>query len=184
MPIYQAVENVLALKALAWDYQKAAFVSPSVQGFVWARGGLQAASCDMGHRVPDPGCTCGIYATYDIQLARLYTAASHISPIFLVEASGRTILYTGGFRTEELTVVQVAENEPTFMARMVAAQAADYFSVQVVPLDQMIITMDLFNIMRLGDRYQVRSNDLRGMNQGEIRKMIEVMNRGKNEHRA
>jgi hypothetical protein len=166
------IENCVGLKALAWDFDKRTFISPAQPEFIWSPGGLQACKCrlnsDPKHIPPEWNCTCGLYATFDVAIAEEYVNKSVISPIFLVEPSGTTILYTKGFRSAEMTIQMVAlppwSNATTKFA---CKQAADYFQISVVPLETLVITMDFINCWKL-DFYKARSTELRYMKREKI----------------
>lgn len=182
MPVYQALENVLGLKALAWDYHKRTFVSPACRDFVWTQGGLTASKCGLGknHKVPDWDCTCGLYAVFDISIAEEYINGSPISPIFMVEASGVTIIHDFGYRSEEMTVRWVLK--PTIqdtILEMASFQAADYFDVEMIDTATAILIMDIWNVKHEEslkgdmyvpekDRYHPRSLILRGVPREQI----------------
>jgi len=143
------VKNTLGLKALAWDYRKGIFVSPARPEFVWSPGGLQASTCGRGydHKVPELTCTCGLYASYNINIINEYTDTSPISPIFLVEASGRSIRHEYGFRSAEMTIRMVAlPTASEGVLKLAAYQAADYFKVELRPLADLTLLMDLHNM--------------------------------------
>lgn len=155
MPIQNPqIENILGLKALAWDYQTRTFVSPARPDFIWSRAGLQVAGCEArGCKIdiiPNPECSCGMYAAYDIDIINEYTDTSPISPIFLVEASGKTVIHEEGWRSKEMTIHMVTVPEDaTPRLHLIAAQAADYFQVPVYSLEVVTLVMDLQNIIQL-----------------------------------
>jgi hypothetical protein len=168
------IENILGLKALAWDYERRQFISPARPDFVWSPGGLQASVCANGykHSVPDRNCTCGLYASYDIHIIDEYTGTSPVSPIFLVEPSGHTIIHEYGFRSAEMTIQMVAVpgDRKQGTLYLAAQQAADYFQIDVVPMEQMLIMMDIFNTFQMS-YYYARSSQLRGVSRENILKV-------------
>lgn len=174
MPIANdPITNVLALKALAWNYGEGTFISPSHKDFVWSRAGLQAAECPEGHPVPDENHTCGLYASYLLDIINNYTGQSAISPIFLVEASGRIAMHEFGFRSEEMTIRMVGMNDHAQgVYRLAAHQAADYFQVEVHPLEDLILLMDLHNVQLLS-YYQPVSPALQHLTRNQILMLIQ-----------
>ena len=171
--IKEPITNILGLKALAWDYNKGIFISPARPDFVWSPGGLQASVCGRGynHKAPDPECSCGLYAAYTLDIIDDYTGKSPISPIFLVEASGRTIIHDFGWRSAEMSIHLVAippGGEGTL--KLAAYQAADYFGINVVPLDTMILVMDFFNTAQI-EYYEPQSDVLSGKTRQQILNM-------------
>jgi hypothetical protein len=78
-------------------------------------------------------------------IALEYTRASPVSPILLVEAAGKTILYTDGFRSKQALVRAVLVMGSMGVNRMIAAQAADFFKVPVLSQGIAINAMDLWN---------------------------------------
>jgi hypothetical protein len=156
--IKDPIKNVLGLKALAWDYKNEQFISPARPDFTWSPGGLQSCGCsrNCGGEYPEWDCTCGLYASYILDIVNDYTDTSPISPIFLVEASGKTVIHELGWRSREMTIHGVCNPEvftglsidrPHFSAA--TAQAADYFQVPVFPLETIQVMMDLFNCVKL-----------------------------------
>lgn len=45
---FNQLQNELSLKAIAWDFKKRMFVSPSSLEFEWSTDGLEAADCLKG----------------------------------------------------------------------------------------------------------------------------------------
>jgi hypothetical protein len=165
MPVYQGIENILGLKALAWDFDKGRFISPAAKDFTWHPNGLVVAQCRnhcQPENIPGESCTCGMYASYSIHVVAEYTVRWPIAPVFLVEASGKTIFYSAGWRSKEMTLTAVApyfRYQETFrklssyidpgMSQAFAAahQAADHFQIPYV--DDIITLqtiMDLWNV--------------------------------------
>lgn len=164
----EPVANVVGLKALAWDLNQNTFVSPARPSFTWSPGGLQMCNCEKCGNEPKATCTCGLYATFDLDIALEYIEYSPISPIFLTEASGVTHIYSYGFRSEELTIHAVAPNSEERVAMLAASQASDYFQVPVTPIDSMIILMDLLNRRTLREEYVARSKIVSGMDNAQV----------------
>lgn len=182
--IKEPMQNIVGLKALAWDIERATFVSPARPEFVWSPGGLQMGECTRCGHEPKENCSCGLYTTFDINIALEYIHYSLISPIFLVEASGITHLYSDGFRSQELTIHAVAPNSDTAESRLAASQAADYFQIPVTNLGSLIIAMDLHDKPLLLNDYQLRSNELKEQPYGVIDHLIQEMRKAKNEQRV
>lgn len=81
---------------------------------IW-KPGINRAECDASnqlrfsrHETPSLSCTCGFYATYDLSFP-FYGAAVVVAAI---EASGKIILGTRGFRAQNAKVVAVAPAYP------------------------------------------------------------------------
>lgn len=73
----------------------------------WLADKLMIAQCsrqaDHVDGVPDPDCTCGIYATTDLEVVNQYL--SREAPVVgIVELGGRTIPATQGYRAEAARV--------------------------------------------------------------------------------
>lgn len=173
----EPISNVVGLKALAWDLNQNTFVSPARPLFTWSPGGLQMCNCDKCGNTPKVTCTCGLYVTFDSDIALEYIGYSPISPIFLVEASGVTHVYSYGFRSEELTIHAVAPNSEEKVAMLAASQASDYFRVPVTPIDSMIILMDMLNRRTLKEEYIARSKMVSNMHQSQIECLLESVER-------
>lgn len=176
--IKEPLQNIVGLKALAWNIERQTFVSPARPEFIWSPGGLQMAECDRCKHEPKEDCTCGLYTTFDINVALEYIYHSLISPIFLVEASGITHLYSDGFRSQELTIHSVAPNANEAQAKLAASQAGDYFQVPVIGLNSLIILMDLHNKKLMQDEYKCRSEIFYGQSLDEINLILEKVNHG------
>jgi len=190
---FDQLENELALKAVAWDFEQHAFVSPSKKEFVWNPDGLEAAVChkcesampvDMKYlpelspnMVPGDNCSCGIYSTFRWSIVEGYVSASPISAVMLTEAVGKTIIYMDGMRTYQLAIRAVIK--PVFTHYVgrdnliigAAYQAADYFQVPVIDTKTAFVVMDLWNIFLNDDWhewYRPESLDVKGMNEADI----------------
>jgi len=159
--IREPMTNLVGLKALAYNLQTGTFISPARPEFIWSPGGLQMSECKKCGNDPREECTCGLYVTFDINIALEYIDFSPISPIFLVEASGTTHIYSDGFRARELTVHAVAPNSDDAWSKLAASQAGDYFGVPVQELETLLIAMDIHNIkQQFFDPWTVRSSVL------------------------
>jgi hypothetical protein len=70
------------------------FVSPARPEFTWPREGLVQAACALNKQhengSPDPGCSCGIYATFDRQTVSTYIAEDD-KAVFLLQGWPRFI---------------------------------------------------------------------------------------------
>jgi len=137
--------EVVGLKALAWDIEGMKFISPARPDFVWSPGGLQMSACSKCGNEPRENCTCGLYATFLLDVAMEYIHQSPISPIFLVEGSDVIHLYSEGFRASELTIHCVAPNADTPQAKLAASQASDYFQIPIATTENLMLLMDLTN---------------------------------------
>lgn len=166
---FDQLTGELSLKAVAWDFEQCVFVSPSRKEFIWRDDGLEAAECDScdNEDIPGDDCTCGLYSTFRWGIiSKGYTTQSQISPVMLVEAVGKTQLYTDGIRSyqqairavistwdrpymESVTGKQIqmlwGTNAEAKM-RGAAYQAADYFRVPVLDPKVATVVMDLWNI--------------------------------------
>lgn len=187
-PLKMPLEHELALKAVAWDYTKGTFVSPSVASFSWSKDGLESAECVRGcdnEDIPTEHCSCGLYATYRLDTLIVYVNRSDISPLLLVEASGRTIVYEHGIRSYQLTVravmrwpeqlIRTARPDQKRLDAITAAQASDYFDVPIVDWEVGTMIMDLWNIKLNPDWqewYQPETPQLRNASSEDIQKYI------------
>lgn len=152
MAIFDSLENVLGLKALAWDYEQGCFVSPQQNKFTWSRGGLVQGTCskNSSHKYPEENCICGLYATFSKNILYEYLYRSPLSPVFLVEASGITIIHENGYRSEEMTIKGVSpvdtETVGIATANLAAWQASEYFGLgKPISIDVAFRVMDLWN---------------------------------------
>jgi hypothetical protein len=75
----------------------------------WSPGGLMLARCSRSvHEdgVPDPHCSCGLYATTDLSIVNDYLSPA--APVLgIVELGGRTIPATQGYRAQAARVAGV-----------------------------------------------------------------------------
>jgi hypothetical protein len=97
----------------------------------WPHDKPLVAECTKDHPAPDPDCTCGIYATYDIDVITGYIREAPI--LGLVAAGGTTVPGDNGFRAQEVRVAclfAIAEEFTT--ARRQLARLADHYRVPVV----------------------------------------------------
>lgn len=141
------INNVLGLKMISWDSVKGEFISPARPDFTWDDQGIKSAKCtkDPRHKPPEANCTCGIYATYKLEIAEDYQRRI-LNVLMLVEAGGKTAIYTEGWRSEQLRFLAVIDFNPNDRQLHLAAnQAADYYGLQILPLDASLIIMDIFN---------------------------------------
>lgn len=99
----------------------------------WRPGQLMVAQClrDKKHEsgVPDPDCTCGIYATTDLEVVNDYLCNE--APVLgIVELGGRTIPATQGYRAEAGRVAALLLIERIFTEdHAVLARIADRYNV-------------------------------------------------------
>ena len=147
------ITNPLALKSIGWNPTRHKFVSPSVQGFTWSNDHLEAAECpvDKEHKPPEGNCSCGLYATYDLWLAKAYNIEeSFLNVMLLVEASGKTCMHELGYRTEEMRIVAaLLMNNRDNYPNIAAHQAADYFSVPILSVIAGVRVMNTMNAVIL-----------------------------------
>jgi len=195
---FSQLQNELSLKAIAWDFKKRMFVSPSSTEFEWSPDGLEAADCDKGckkdepdkdsmdkltydlamkNTIPGDWCSCGIYSTFRWSIVEGYVSASPISAVMLTEAVGKTLIYRDGMKTYQLAIRAVIK--PTFTHYVgrdnlmigAAYQAADYFQVPIVDKKTALVVMDLWNIFLNDDHkdwYQPESDEVRLMNEADV----------------
>lgn len=86
--------------------------------------GLERAECldwdgtgRKDHGAPDGQCQCGIYGWYAPADSRIVPR-----PVFgAIEASGRVLLGSHGFRAETVTVLGVTADSPVLLKRLIAA---------------------------------------------------------------
>jgi hypothetical protein len=167
--IKEPMTNIVGLKALAYNLETGTFVSPARPEFIWSPGGLQMSECPKCKNEPKAECTCGLYVTFDTEIALEYINYSPISPIFLVEASGPTHIYSEGFRSKELTVHAVAPNSDDAWSKLAASQAGDYFGVSIQELETLLILMDIHNTKsNFLDSWTIRSSVLGALSIEEL----------------
>lgn len=186
-PLRAPLEHEMAMKAVAWDYTRGTFISPSAKHFKWSRDGLESADCKTCENKDIPGddCSCGLYATYRLDTLIAYVNSSNISPLLLVEASGKTIVYEHGIRSYQLTVraimrwpqqlLKTAHPEQRRLDAITAAQASDYFDVPIVDWEVGTTIMDLWN-MKLNPNwqewYKPETPELRNLSVQDINRYI------------
>ena len=187
----------LSLKAIAWDFDQGKFVSPSFQEFIWSEDGLVSASCNKGCKdedIPGDDCLCGLYSTFRWSIINQgYTKRSEISPILLVEAIGKTWIYTEGVRSymqgvhavinqwneraietvfgpKYLCWGKVATKQLMSKAKASSEQASDFFKVPILEHDPATVAMDLWNIHinTFEDDYQPESPIVNAMSKEQI----------------
>ena len=99
----------------------------------WQPGGLMRAQCthkqEHDEGVPDPECSCGIYATTELAVINDYLSSE--SPVLgIVELGGRTIPATQGYRAEAVRVAAVLLIEEMFtLSHATLAKVADGYKV-------------------------------------------------------
>ena len=84
--------------------------------------------------VPDPDCTCGIYATTDLEVVNDYLCNE--APVLgIVELGGRTIPATQGYRAEAARVAALLLIDEIFTLKhaVLAEVAAQYKVPTLVP---------------------------------------------------
>lgn len=165
MAVHDPLTNPIGLKALAWSYEDGCFVSPWAADFKWNEAGLQASGCQkldkssnpfamaeaLQHKkIPDENCTCGLYTAYAFSLAYEYTYRGIVSPVFIMETSGKTIFHSLGFRSEELLIRAVVRKigtnaEDVMKYNLVVKQAARYFDIPILGEGAAEKTVDLWN---------------------------------------
>lgn len=108
-------------KCLVYNPQNGKFDSISKgDGFVngrWNNNSLDAeCQYHYPHKVPDLGCTCGIYATYSSNEAIRYALESNgilclIPTVVLVRGTGKVIEHLSGFRCEHAEIVAIVKDK-------------------------------------------------------------------------
>jgi hypothetical protein len=97
----------------------------------WSPGRLMRACCNKDHKggVPDPDCTCGIYATTDLSIVNSYLTDD--APVVgVVELGGRTIPAAQGYRAEAARVAAVLlVNEMFTLRHDTLRKIAEIYSV-------------------------------------------------------
>jgi len=103
----------------------------------WNKAGL-IAQCGRSKQhengVPDPGCSCGIYAAIDLQVVSTYL--SREAPVLgIVELGGRTIPATQGYRAEAARVAAILLVDEMFTLHHATLEkvAAQYEVPPLVP---------------------------------------------------
>jgi len=139
----------LAMKALAWDYKKGKFVSPSWSSFTWNKEGLTSCECHTcGDDMPGKEHSCGLYATFRWWEVTDYLNHSPVSPIILFEISGKSQFYQDIFRSKQLAPYCVIHYERgDHIQHLASYQASEYFEVPIVPRSRAIPMMDVWNIV-------------------------------------
>lgn len=141
------LRNPLALKAVAWDFDKHMFISPSHTEFTWTKDGLESAECyKCKEETPGFDCSCGLYATYDYGEAASYRYHSPMSPILLLEAYGDYVVGGYGFRAAQLLVRSVMIDSYESKLYAASIQGADYFDVPTISKTQAMLVMNIWNI--------------------------------------
>jgi hypothetical protein len=104
----------------------------------WPAGELMFARCGRGRehegRVPDPACSCGIYATTELAVANDYL--DQTAPVLgLVELGGKTISATQGYRAAAARVAAILLIDEAFTLRhkILKAIAEKYQVPALVP---------------------------------------------------
>lgn len=141
----------------AWTPER--YYSPCFPQVQWQRDWMRAEcrTCYEADRfIPHEECECGIHAHWDFQ-TNLMWGATILSGfnnrgyvMTLTEASGATILFQKGYRTEQAQIVAIvaAQLRPTFMSRFwnddenlatitsntVLQAAASFFDVPLVDI--------------------------------------------------
>lgn len=86
--------------------------------YFWPENGVARAECLFNplerpsHEAPGPGCECGLYGWYDPKDARIPLAGTEGAVFGVIEATGRTILGSHGFRASGAKVVGVTSEDP------------------------------------------------------------------------
>jgi hypothetical protein len=84
-------------------------------GYIWGPG-VNVARCmgrwitpgpPMRHEAPDAGCACGLYARYEL-------VGCSLNATGVIEASGRVILGTRGFRAEKAKIVALCIEDDVY----------------------------------------------------------------------
>ena len=145
------INNAVALKMISWDSTKGEFISPARPDFIWGDEGIKSAEChkNPNHEPPQENCTCGIYATYDLIIAEEYQRRE-LNVLMLVESGGKTIIYTKGWRSQQLRFIAVInfmpkENPLYFKSQLACNQASDYYQLPIINLKTGLTVMDIFN---------------------------------------
>lgn len=100
------LESVLGFRQWSW-IRNQLIGTMSVD---WNKGYLEAEcksycqEAEISHSSPDPGCQCGIYAHY----LPLESYTNRYGVFGVVEASGRILMGTKGFRAEKAKIVALA----------------------------------------------------------------------------
>ena len=117
---------LVGYKIIAWNAKRRKPISPSHNEFVW-RERFMLAQCQLPHTPPADNCTCGVYAANNWETAKDYLKSIY-SIVALAITCGRTIVWTGGYRTRALEIIGIVmPNNPKYAPAAVAAQV--YFNV-------------------------------------------------------
>lgn len=145
------ITNPVALKSIAWSATTKKFVSPAIQDFVWENDRIMTAKCkyDPRHNPPEPTCSCGMYATYDFDIAKIYNRISKLNILLLVEACGKTVMHELGFRSEEMRAVAAIDANTLSYPTLAAYQASDFFGIPLLPFQAAIRVMNTMNCYSL-----------------------------------
>lgn len=112
-----AAKSVFPAAALAepkgaWPHPVPGDPDPiKASGLIIATCDRASCSCDggdeeEGHKVPDPGCSCGVYAATDIEVINAYL--SDTAPVLgIVEMGGRVIDAEQGIRAQTARVAMI-----------------------------------------------------------------------------
>jgi len=98
----------------------------------WSPGRLMLASCSRSvheNGVPDPHCSCGLYATTDVSVVNKYLAPE--APVLgIVELGGRTIPATQGYRAEAARVAAILLIDEMFtLSHATLKKIAEHYKV-------------------------------------------------------
>jgi len=100
------IKGLLGLRAQLFILE-GKFASPVHQDFIWDQNGLAVAQCKFcKDDLPRPECTCGIFASTNQEVAKIYTSTGP-SAIVLIEACGKRQRYTDGWRSEQGYIVAI-----------------------------------------------------------------------------
>lgn len=137
-------KGLMCLRTIKWGFDGKLY-SPIQGSFTWREGGIEEMEpCHEGHRVPTEGCSCGLYATFDLDVLSSYMETSyHIVTLCITHGDG--LLHTLGLKAQQLEVVAVVwytrnDGEHTYRKnvfnnhQLATLAAAQYFNVPVVPM--------------------------------------------------
>ena len=97
-PAEDVAESFLGFRSWTWDRKLMRLRSPQQSGTVWQPGRDEHAVCPGGkHEAAAAGCSCGIYAAYEVLTAAPYTKVGNC--FGLVWGFGDTFPGDTGFRS-------------------------------------------------------------------------------------
>jgi hypothetical protein len=94
---YIEYTTLLAFKPFLFNMRVKTLHPQTLPYYVWPSGHKITSPCQW-HKEPEDGCTCGVYSTYDMEVAQAYTSCeydksvSELAPVLgVIQVLGKTI---------------------------------------------------------------------------------------------